>query len=309
MAKNWIPVSLWNHLHTLYSPGMAEKIIRIWEKKRSTTFRVNLLKADIDSVGAQLRQRSLKCQPADWLHEAFILQNGTEGDLEKLDCYKQGQIYVQSLSSMIPPLVLAPQPGESVLDIAAAPGSKTTQIGVMMNNQGTILANEIHPLRLEKLKYNLQMQGVMIAEVRLGAGEQLGRLFPQKFDAVLLDAPCSGEGRIQKNDASSWRGWSPQLVQQSVKTQKKLLISAYAALRPGGRMVYSTCTLNREENEGVLDEFVRSHPCDVLPIPLALQPRYRPLLDGVSSKLQHALRILPSETMEGFFVCLLQKTE
>ena len=127
-------------------------------------------------------------------------------------------------------------------------------MAAMMNNHGYILANELDSLRCERLKYNVDKLGARIVEVSNGRGEVLGKKYENTFDKVLLDAPCSGEGRFLATDARTYRSWSEKTVKELAKLQRKLLKSAVTALKPGGEMVYSTCTLNREENEEILDE-------------------------------------------------------
>ncbi|WDC84105.1 RsmB/NOP family class I SAM-dependent RNA methyltransferase [Caloramator sp. mosi_1] len=188
--------------------------------------------------------------------------------MEKLDIYKEGYIYIQSLPSMIPPLVLDPKNGEKVLDMTAAPGSKTTQMAAMMNNEGYILANELDKIRCERLKYNVELQGASIVEVVNGRGEQLGDKYPEEFDKVLLDSPCSGEGRFNIKDVKTYRFWSPKEVNRLSNLQKKLMLSAYKALKKGGIMVYSTCTLNRKENEEVLEWALNNLDIEILDIDL-----------------------------------------
>ncbi|WDU83892.1 RsmB/NOP family class I SAM-dependent RNA methyltransferase [Caloramator sp. Dgby_cultured_2] len=151
------------------------------------------------------------------------MKNADERDLEKLNIFKEGQIYLQNLSSMIPPIILDPKEGEKVLDVAAAPGSKTTQMAAMMKNMGFILANEADKIRAERLKYNLKLQGVEIAEVRVGKGEKIGEEYPEFFDKVLLDVPCSGEGIISIKDPKTYRGWSLKEVERLFRLQKNYL--------------------------------------------------------------------------------------
>ena len=127
-----------------------------------------------------------------------------------------------------------------------------------MNNEGYILANELDKIRCERLKYNIEKQGAEIIEVINGRGEKIGDKYPETFDKVLLDTPCSGEGRFIVNRVATYRDWSPKTVNGLSKLQKKLITSAYKALKPNGIMVYSTCTLNQEENELILDWAIKN---------------------------------------------------
>ena len=143
----------------------------------------------------------------------------------KLKIYEDGKIYVQSISSMIPPIILRPEPGERVLDMAAAPGSKTTQMATMMNNEGYILANEIDKFRCEKLKYNVEKQGASIVHIINKDGTQLFNNV-KSFDKILVDAPCSGEGRFIVSNKKTYEHWSLKMQEELVEIQKKLISNA-----------------------------------------------------------------------------------
>ena len=161
--KNRMPKEFVDNLYTMFSPGVVDNIFRGIAEKRLTTLRVNTIKYDIQELMRYFKQINIKFERVLWYKDALIIKNATEKDITKLDIYKDGKIYLQSLSSMVPPLVLNPKEGERVLDLTAAPGSKTTQIATLMNNKGYILANELDKLRCERLKYNINSQGVTIA--------------------------------------------------------------------------------------------------------------------------------------------------
>ena len=206
---------------------------------------------------------------------------------------------------MIPPLVLNPIKGEKILDLTAAPGSKTTQMAAMMGNEGYILANELDALRCERLKYNIEKQGTKIVEVNNGRGEIIGKKYEGFFDKVLLDAPCSGEGRFLGIDAKTYRNWSLKTVKELSKLQKRLFKSAYQALKPEGEVVYSTCTLNEEENERILEWALDEMGLKIEKIELQI----RDCLKAVSEneEVKKAIRILPSKETEGFFIAKFKK--
>ena len=204
---------------------------------------------------------------------------------------------------MVPPLVLNPKPGEKVLDLTAAPGSKTTQMAAMMQNRGSILANELDKIRCERLQYNVTAQGASIVIVNNDYGERIGSKYSQVFDKVLLDTPCSGEGRFLATDPKTYRSWSEKKVSELVKMQKKLFKSAYEALKPDGTMVYSTCTLNLAENEQILEWALEQFNLKLLDIELEL----REIQQGQTESTKQAIKILPSKNTEGFFVARLKK--
>ena len=232
-----------------------------------------------------------------------IIKNVTEKEIQKLELFERGYIYLQSLSSMVPPLVLSPKQGEKVLDLTAAPGSKTTQMAAMMQNKGEILANELDKIRCERLQYNVTAQGASIVTVNNDYGERIGAKYPETFDRVLLDTPCSGEGRFIASDAKTYRNWSERKVAELVKIQRKLLRNSYEALKLNGIMVYSTCTLNLAENEQILEWALEQFDLKLLDISIEL----REVEKGQTLNTQKAIKILPSKNIEGFFVAKLQK--
>jgi 16S rRNA (cytosine1407-C5)-methyltransferase len=209
---------------------------------------------------------------------------------------------------MIPALVLGPRPDERILDIAAAPGSKTTQIAALMENRGAVLANDVDPIRAQRLAYNVRLQGCAIVEVRVGRGEKLGEELPESFDRVLVDAPCSGEGRFVVFEPGTSRSWSTKTIAESVRVQRRLLASGTRALKPGGVLVYSTCTLNLDENERIVQWALDSLPLEVEKLPLAVPGTYAGMARGLDPRVSKALRIFPDAQKEGFFVCRMRKT-
>lgn len=306
-ARKRLPSDFIEGLYQTYSPGVADKILSGMIADRYLTLRVNTIKYDSQSLMSFFRKNNIKFDRVQWYNEGFVIKNARERDLERFDIYKQGCISFQSLSSMVPPIVLAPMPGERVLDLTAAPGSKTTQIAALMNNEGYILANELDKIRSEKLRAKVEVMGASMVEVVTGRGERIGDEYPEHFDRVLLDTPCSGEGRFILGDPSTTRYWSKKEVQKLSKIQKKLFDSANMALKKGGIMVYSTCTLNKEENEEVLDYAVSTLKMEILNIDLKINGALPGFNEGMSKTIDRAIRILPSKEMEGFFICKLRR--
>lgn len=293
-------------LYKQFSPGTADKMLLAMAGERHTTLRVNTLKYNIRELMGYLNRKGIKYERVSWYNDALVLKNAKEKDIECLEIYQEGYVYLQSLSSMVPPLVLYPRPGERVLDVTAAPGSKTTQMAAMMENKGSILANELDPIRAERLKYNVEKQGADIVEVIQGRGEKLHESYEGQFDKVLLDAPCSGEGRFLINDKRTYSSWSMKEVQRLSRLQKRLMESAVKCLKKGGVMVYSTCTLNESENEEVLYWAENSLGMKILDaginLPSAQVAGHKP-----DSSVSKGIRIIPSKDMEGFFVSKLFK--
>jgi NOL1/NOP2/sun family putative RNA methylase len=297
-----LPAEFIATLGGLFPQAVAERTLKGMGESRSTTFRANTLKMDGAEVVRFLHDRHIKYRRPPWSAEAFALAELDERDVQRWDHYADGRIYVQGFSSMVPVLALAPRPGDRVLDLAAAPGSKTTQMAALMGNRGAILAVEPDAVRLERLAYNVRLQGCTIVELRRVWGEKIGAELPDSFDRVLLDAPCSGEGRFTASQPATWRSWSRKTVTESIRLQRRLLASAVKALKPGGILVYSTCTLNTDENEAIVEGALAAGGMSVEPIAVRV-PGALHGLRGVTD----ALRILPDRDHEGFFVCRLRK--
>ncbi|OHD10001.1 MAG: hypothetical protein A2Y41_01245 [Spirochaetes bacterium GWB1_36_13] len=308
-AKRKLPEHFIERLQKQFSVHTADLILRGMCVERLTTLRVNSLKYDIQSLMNDFKKLNIKFERVSWYPDALVIKNKTERELEKTNHYQEGKIYLQSLSSMIPPLALDPKPEEKILDIAAAPGSKTTQMVSMMKNQGLISAHDINPLRIEKLKFNLDKQGADIVEVIQDKYERNKDLPPLFYDRVLLDVPCSGEGLFQAGSAGTYRWWSVKEVNKLASLQKKLFQLAVEALKEGGILVYSTCTLNEEENEEVVKWALENLSVEILENPLKIKNFEEPCRFDVGNKEleKKILRIIPDEKMEGFFVAKFRK--
>ncbi len=303
-ARRRLPEPFLKRLEDRYSLSDYESVLRGFMVSRSPVFRLNSLKIAVENLEGRLRDEKVRFRRIPGFDGSYEIVNGKESQVERLPIWEEGKIYFQGLASQIPPLILAPQPGNRVLDMTAAPGSKTTQMAAMMDNSGEILANELDPIRFEKLQFNVRKQGVTNVSLRQGDGGVLYKEHEQSFDAILLDVPCSGEGRFRLEDSATFRYWSDRLIRDCAKTQRRLLKSAARCLKPGGKMVYSTCTLSYEENEGMLAWFLQEFPEFVLiPVPdLGIQP-----LKKKEEEFSEPIRIMPNHLHEGFYVALLVK--
>lgn len=291
---------------------------------RPTTLRVNTLLATREDVTALLRDAGFQLERVPWYADAFMLKNKTKRELTENTAYTDGRIYLQSLASMVPPLALDPKPGETVLDLTAAPGSKTSQIAALMQRQGKLIANDNNKIRFFKLLHNMRQLGVFAPReatptgddfltLRQEDGSRLCRFYPNTFDKILLDAPCSAEARFDTNDPRSFGYWKERKIKEMAYKQRKLLLSAWAALKPGGTLVYSTCTFAPEENELQIARLLERHAnAKIIPINLPGLSRL-PVLKKWQDKelpaaLQNCLRIFPDKKIEGFFVAKIIKT-
>lgn len=304
---------LLDRLELLLPQEKFDSVLHAFSIKRLTTIRVNTLKIKSWELRRKLLDQGIKVDTVFWYKEALIVRNKDLPQLRELEEYKNGLFYVQSLSSMIPPLVLDPKPNEKILDMAAAPGSKTTQLAALMGNTGEIVANEPNMVRLQKLEHNLKLQGVTNTKLISMHGELITNLYTDYFDKVMVDAPCSGEGRICMYYQDSFKYWSYSNISNYASLQKKLLISALLAVKPGGTVVYSTCTLAPEENEEVVDWILRKTEGKVKVEDFSANGfRFYPAVRKWEEKeylpqVSLAKRIIPSDLMEGFFVVKLKK--
>jgi 16S rRNA (cytosine1407-C5)-methyltransferase len=245
------------------------------------------------------------------LDRAFRIVSGNNLAGKTLD-YVLGKYYLQSLSSMIPALILNPGENDRVLDLCAAPGSKTTQLAEIMNYKGTLLANEVSMDRLKSLVFNVDKMNLANVGILQGKGELLSKKYESYFDKILVDAPCSGLGIIQKKgEVSNW--WNENKLVTFTELQTKLLVAAIKMCKAGGEIVYSTCTLSVEENEFVLSKVLENYPVELVEIKLPVKSRAS--MNSFNKKIfptsmKYAKRIVPWEiNSEGFFVSKLRKID
>jgi len=230
-----------------------EDFIAACQRPLRKSIRVNTLKISVAQFLARAAEKGWQLEPVPWCREGFWIDaDESSVPLGNTAEHMAGLFYIQEASSMMPVSALfqADDVFDSVLDMAAAPGSKTTQIAAKMDNHGVLVANEFSASRVKVLHANIERCGVRNAALSNYDGRVFGGWLPEQFQAVLIDAPCSGEGTVRK-DADAMKNWSKQAVLSIAETQKDLIESAFHALKPGGVMVYSTCTLSLEENQQV----------------------------------------------------------
>ena len=296
-----IPEFLINMLNSQYGENMANKIIEGYAKVRYTTIRVNTLKSNLNAIKGKLDEVKIEYEEVSWSEEALIIKNAREKEIEALDIYENGEIYLQSLSSMLPPIILAPQPNTDILDMAAAPGGKTTQMAALSGNKAHITACEMNVIRAERLKYNIEKQGASCVYVMISDSRKINDFF--SFDQVLLDAPCSGSGTLNANDPNLAKYFTPKLIEKSVKSQLSLLRKALKVLKSGHEMVYSTCSVLCEENEEIVNQVLKEVKAEIVPIEFYGMEDL-PILPG---KISGTLCICPNELFEGFFVAKIRR--
>ena len=296
-----IPQFLDEKLQSQYGEELTKKIANGYSKQRYATLRANTIKTEANNVAKELQKAGIEFDKVNWSDNAFIIKNATESDIRNLSIYKNGEIYMQSLSSMIPAIILSPNAGENILDMTAAPGGKTTQIAALSNNQCFITACEKNKIRLDRLKYNLEKQGATSTNVMNIDARKLDDFF--SFDKVLLDAPCSGSGTLNTNDENLEKYFTKELIQRSQKTQFELLQKAINVLKPGNEMVYSTCSILQEENEENIQKYIKKGLVEIVPINLKQYEE----IPKLPTKIEGTMCICPDELYEGFFVAKLRK--
>lgn len=289
-----------------YAPDDADRILQGCRIERAVTLRANTLRSSRQEVAAALDDASLAWGKVGWYPDAFVLADARERDVWTLPAYERGDLYVQSLSSMIPALVLGAKPGEDVCDMCAAPGGKTTQVAALTGGKAHITACELHAPRAERLAFNLERQGARAVTVMRTDARRLDDFF--SFDRILLDAPCSGSGTLNAGDSKVARRFTPELIAKSRKAQSALFAKALALLKPGGTLVYSTCSVLACENEDIVEQGLARSPrgraFEFEPVELAESddlPRLPVRLDG-------ALCLAPTDRYEGFFVAKMRRT-
>ncbi|MCS6829167.1 MAG: RsmB/NOP family class I SAM-dependent RNA methyltransferase [Armatimonadota bacterium] len=291
-----------------------EQCVQTFFEPPAVGARVNTLLVQGDVVLRALQEAGFQVHPVCWYLDAFWLPTEQREALLSSEWVQQGMVYVQNLSSMIPPLALQPQPGEDVLDLCAAPGGKTLQMASLMQREGTLVAVEAVRSRFFKMRENLQRHGADWVQTVQAEGEWLWKRWQGRFDAVLLDAPCSSESRFRAEDPATFRYWSEKKIADMVRKQKSLLYSAIQCLKPGGRLVYCTCTFAPEENEAIIAHALKKfgESIEVLPLPVSVENMIPALSEwngrAFPQPVRLARRILPSPQMEGFFVCLIRRT-
>ena len=270
---------------------------------RRQSIRVNTLKSETD-LGLQ--------NPIEWAPHCYW-HEGDKASLTRSEDVTKGLAYVQNAASFIPPIVMQPKAKDRILDICAAPGGKASHIAALTGNKADLWVNDNSRPRLNRMIDIFSTLGVKTTNMTLYAIDSLRHQLPHEyFDKILLDAPCSGEGMIDLDDPKALDHWSVAQIKRLQRIQKKAIVTAWDLLRPGGVLVYSTCTMAPEENEAVVDYLLRKQETAQLqPIELDL-PNRIPTLKGWNNKtyqsdLTNCLRLGPSPEIEAFFVALIRK--
>ncbi len=298
----------------VYGDELAVGIAAQLGQASRLSFWVNPLRTGWDQSSQQAVLADTGLPPSD-LHANPQLEGlwsaRVDGGLTHSNAANDASIYIQNPSSLLAVRALAPQEEQEVLDLAAAPGGKTIAMAVAMRNSGRIAAVESVKARFFRLQANVERCGVSNVDFYLRDGRGVGRAVPERFDKVLLDAPCSSEARIRWFDASSYAHWSRRKVKEAQRKQKRLLRSAYDALKPGGSLVYCTCSFSVAENEAVVHHLLQASDAQVQPLELDLPPHKAGVTTwrgkAMPPSLAQTIRVLPDAVWDGFYLALLRK--
>lgn len=276
-----------------------------YEQEKYQALRINPQKTTIASF---MKKSSFLKKPVPWEKNGFYYDGkDTPG---KHPYHAAGVYYIQEPSAMAPAAYLDAQPGERILDLCAAPGGKSTQIAAAMGGEGLLISNEIHPTRVKILSENIERMGIRNGMVLNESPQSLKKIFEAYFDRIMVDAPCSGEGMFRKN-TDACEEWSLENVENCAMRQQEILTCAASMLRPGGRIVYSTCTFAPEENEGTVSHFLEEHPeFHMVEAPLyeGMSPARPNWTNQPAKNLQFAIRLFPHKLQgEGHFLAVLEK--
>lgn len=261
------------------------------------------MKSDVNKIKQELTQKNIEFDEVPWSNQALILKKVTEKELEEMEIYKNGKIYLQSLSSMLPPIIMNPQKSEDILDMCAAPGGKTTQIATITENQANITACEMNKIRADRLRYNIEKQGASSVYVMQKDSRTIDDFF--SFDKILLDAPCSGSGTLNINDENTFKYFTSNLIEKSTKVQLTLLKKALKILKPGKEMVYSTCSILKCENEEIVNKALKEANAQIVPIDFKGIEKL-PLLP---TTIPGTLCVCPNDLYEGFYIAKIMKND
>ncbi len=307
-----LPHAFVARLSEILGDRTAQTAIQHLHDRRAVAWRVNELLAAPELVTAELEKVGVPiCE--GWNRGSAWATAEFRERVTHHRFAETGELYVQSLASQFASLLLDPQPGETVLDLAAAPGGKASHLAALMKNQGELCVVEPIRPRFFRLRANLHRLGVKIAKFFMTDGRTVGRKVPEKFHRILLDAPCSSESRFCVGQPETFRTWSLRKIRECQRKQIGLIQSAFQALRPGGRLVYCTCSFAPEENELVVTRLLEHFPEQAELSSIDLDPEVS--APGLTSfagmtfapKITRCRRLLPSDRFDGFFYAVITK--
>lgn len=306
-----LPEEFLQRLHNIIPANKLQAVIDSFSNTKHCTFRLNTLKETKENILTQLNALTFESLPH--FHDCYYIDNKQRDVLTRSAAAENGLIYIQNPSSMLAPIILDPIENSEILDLCAAPGSKTSQIACMMKNSGRLAAVEKNRARFYKLKANCERLGITNTHFYLKDGATVWRSCENRFDKTLIDAPCSSETRFNSHDPKSYAHWNLKKIKEMTKKQWPLLSSAFRATKPGGTLVYSTCSFAPEENEVIVNKLIKRFKgsASIKPIHITLDNIQPGLTEWGNKKmdpsLENCIRILPNNIFSGFFICLIEK--
>jgi len=280
---------------------------------RRQSIRLNPLVADPKDTLEKLTKLGWVGQAVEWCPNGYTVESGLEA-IRDSELAQNGALYIQNAASWLPVLALDPQPEDDILDVCAAPGGKTSHVAALTGNKARITANDNSKPRLAKIRANLTRLGVENVYFTMYDAMYLShKIYGRQYDKILLDAPCSGEGMMTLDNDKDFATWSVAHIKRLQQLQKRILVQSWQLLKPGGTLVYSTCTMAPEENEMVIDYLLR-HNDDVVidNVNIELPNQVPAVLEWngktLDPRLSATIRLIPSPEVEAFFVCKLTKT-
>ena len=308
-----LPQEFVQRLQHIVPDDQWNTVIASFSAQKPTVLRVNTILTTADKLIGKLLNEGFDVQAVEWKPDAIIVPHEQRRKILDSHWYQKGQLYCQNLSSQLAPMVLEPKPGEEILDLCAAPGGKTLQMACMMKDHGRIAAVERSKERFFKLKANLKHQQVSCVDLYHTDGAGVWRKTPERFDRVLLDAPCSSESRFRANKPKTYEHWKLKKIKEMAKKQKNLIKSAIHCLKPGGVLLYCTCSFAAEENEAIIHHALKyfQDAIEIQPITLPIENTQPGILSwqdkDFNPQVQHSVRILPNLIMDGFYLCRIGK--
>jgi len=291
--------------------SVREDVIGSFSQDKVTAFRINTLKTDREAVIAGLAEANINYTPVTWSPITYLIDD--KAQLSRSSLATEGAVYIQNLSSQLTTVVLDPQADSFILDLAAAPGGKTSYIAALMKNTGKISAVEPVKDRYYRMIANIRNLGVTNTRCYQKDGRAVGKLCTEWFDKVLLDAPCSSMAQIDLRSQESYQHWNLKKVKECSRKQKQLICSAFDSLKPGGEMVYSTCSWMVEENEAVVNHLIEEYGdlVEIADVSLPID-NYLPGLiayqgEEYDGQLQKTIRIIPDSRFEAFYLAKIKK--
>lgn len=294
----------------------ASQAKELLKEANTQSVRLNSLVAALDATIAELHEAGVTLEPVEWAPYGYKVSSGMES-LMASNASQRSDLYIQNAASWLPVIALEPGKGESILDVCAAPGGKTSYIAQLSGNKASIVANDNSRPRLLRLQNNLSRLGVENTTFTLHDAAQLARHFPaESFDKILLDAPCSGEGMMQLDRRKDFESWSVAHIKRLQQLQKRIASQAWELLKPGGVLIYSTCTMAPEENEAVIhyltkrfyDMTVETLPASFYELAGKVEPVHEWNGKQFNTEINNVLRLAPNDETEAFFVAKLVKS-